>query len=140
MAERNEFLHKLAEKYNISIPCLPKRSGFIVSSTSWTEDEDFSILLNALQGSSKWICFIRVIFYKYATIKKNYTYVIFFLEYEDACEDGELNLPDLVCAITGKGPLKDFYMAIINLKKWKHVEIKTPWLENEDYPKILGII
>ncbi|XP_036144609.1 chitobiosyldiphosphodolichol beta-mannosyltransferase isoform X2 [Monomorium pharaonis] len=105
LTDRNEFLHKLAEKYNISIPF---SSGFIVSSTSWTEDEDFSILLNALQ------------------------------EYEDACEDGELNLPDLICIITGKGPLKDFYMAIIDLKKWKHVEIKTPWLENEDYPKILA--
>lgn len=108
LAEKNSFLCKLAETYDISIPSSPKKSGFIVSSTSWTQDEDFSILLYALQ------------------------------KYEDACENSELNLPDLVCAITGKGPLKDFYMAIINLKKWKHVQVKTPWLENEDYPKILA--
>ncbi|XP_011635505.1 chitobiosyldiphosphodolichol beta-mannosyltransferase isoform X1 [Pogonomyrmex barbatus] len=108
LVEKNEFLCKLAEKYDIKISCSPRTSGFIVSSTSWTEDEDFSILLNALQ------------------------------EYEDTCESNESNLPDLICVITGKGPLKDFYMAIINLKKWKHVEIKMPWLENEDYQKILA--
>jgi len=50
LEEKNEFLHKLTETYDISIPYSPRRSGFIVSSTSWTEDEDFSILLNALQG------------------------------------------------------------------------------------------
>ncbi|KAL6425752.1 hypothetical protein ACFW04_009673 [Cataglyphis niger] len=108
LTEKNEFLQKLAEKYNVIVPYSPRRSGFIVSSTSWTEDEDFSILLNALQ------------------------------EYENACENRELNLPDLICVITGKGPLKDFYMAIVNLKSWKHVKVKTLWLENEDYPKILA--
>lgn len=40
--------------------------------------------------------------------------------------------------ITGKGPLKEFYTAIIKLKNWKHVIIITPWLESEDYPKMLG--
>ncbi|XP_019887284.1 chitobiosyldiphosphodolichol beta-mannosyltransferase [Ooceraea biroi] len=106
--EKNEFLCKLAEKYALSISDSPRRSGFIVSSTSWTEDEDFSVLLNALQ------------------------------EYESACENEELNLPDLICVITGKGPLRDFYMAIVDLKKWKHVQVRTLWLENEDYPKILA--
>ncbi|XP_011875245.1 PREDICTED: chitobiosyldiphosphodolichol beta-mannosyltransferase [Vollenhovia emeryi] len=107
LTEKNEFLHKLTEKYDILIPSSP-RTGFVISSTSWTEDEDFSVLLSAL------------------------------FEYENACITSELNLPDLVCAITGKGPLKDFYMAIINLTKFKHITVKTPWLENEDYPKILA--
>ncbi|RLU18954.1 hypothetical protein DMN91_009312 [Ooceraea biroi] len=108
LKEKNEFLCKLAEKYALSISDSLRRSGFIVSSTSWTKDEDFLLLFNALQ------------------------------EYENACDNEELNLPDLICVITGKGPLRDFYMAIVASKKWKHVQVRTLWLENEDYPKILA--
>lgn len=53
------------------------------------------------------------------------------------CEDKE-TLPSLVCAITGKGPLKEYYQAIISKKDFKHVKICTPWLEPEDYPRLLG--
>lgn len=65
--------------------------------------------------------------------------VYIFPEYENAIVQDICHLPDLICVITGKGPLKEFYMSIINLKKWKHITIITPWLESEDYPKILGI-
>ncbi|XP_043252084.1 chitobiosyldiphosphodolichol beta-mannosyltransferase [Colletes gigas] len=125
LIEKHTFLLKLIEKYNIfkgskenstifteyisnKVHLSSERPGFIVSSTSWTEDEDFSMLLSALQ------------------------------EYENAITKNICNLPDLICVITGKGPLKEFYMAIIKLKNWKHVTIITPWLESEDYPKILA--
>ncbi|XP_063994829.1 chitobiosyldiphosphodolichol beta-mannosyltransferase-like [Diachasmimorpha longicaudata] len=84
------------------------RPALVVSSTSWTEDEDFSILFQALA------------------------------EYEIACCSDNSNLPDMICVITGKGPLKTFWDAIIDLRKWKHVRIVTPWLENKDYPKLLA--
>ena len=58
--------------------------------------------------------------------------------YENACEADDQNLPDLICAVTGKGPLKEFWHAIMQQKKWRHVKVVTPWLENEDYPKLLG--
>ena len=64
--------------------------------------------------------------------------VFYFAEYENAFNQETCNLPDLICIITGKGPLKEFYVAIIKLKNWKHITIVTPWLENEDYPKMLG--
>lgn len=83
------------------------RPALLISSTSWTEDEDFSTLLNALE--------------KYE---------------EAACENK--NLPDIVCAITGKGPQKKYYEEIINHKAFAHVSICTLWLSAEDYPCLVG--
>ncbi|XP_072464333.1 chitobiosyldiphosphodolichol beta-mannosyltransferase isoform X1 [Notamacropus eugenii] len=86
---------------------LDGRPALLVSSTSWTEDEDFSILLKALERFEEWII------------------------------DGA-NLPSLVCVITGKGPLKEYYGQIISQMCLKHIQICTPWLEAEDYPLLLG--
>ncbi|KAJ8253973.1 hypothetical protein COCON_G00205850 [Conger conger] len=83
------------------------RPALLLSSTSWTEDEDFSILLKALE------------------------------EYEGFVEDGA-TLPSLVCVITGKGPQKEYYKALIDKLQLKHVQFCTPWLEAEDYPILLG--
>ena len=38
----------------------------------------------------------------------------------------------------GKGPLKEYYQTLISKKNFKHVNICTPWLEPEDYPRLLG--
>ncbi|KAK6630867.1 hypothetical protein RUM44_003037 [Polyplax serrata] len=92
---------------NLEVVLRNDRPGLLISSTSWTEDEDFSILLSALE------------------------------EYEKA-KQTSVGLPELVCAITGKGPLKEFYINIIKRRKWKYVHVVTPWLEAEDYPKFLG--
>lgn len=81
--------------------------ALIISSTSWTEDEDFSILLNALES------------------------------YDERKKESEL-LPDLMCIITGKGPQKEYYKSVIKEKEFKYVQIVTPWLSTDDYPKIIG--
>ncbi|XP_055265409.1 chitobiosyldiphosphodolichol beta-mannosyltransferase [Moschus berezovskii] len=83
------------------------RPALLVSSTSWTEDEDFSILLAALE------------------------------KFEQLIDSGE-SLPSLVCVITGKGPLKDYYSRLICQKRFRHIQVCTPWLEAEDYPLLLG--
>nr|XP_039249973.1 chitobiosyldiphosphodolichol beta-mannosyltransferase-like [Styela clava] len=90
-----------------SVTARDNRPAFIVSSTSWTEDEDFSILLNALKM------------------------------YEKTKLNNE-NLPDVICAITGKGPMKKYYLNEISKIDWKHVQIVTPWLTAEDYPLLIG--
>ncbi len=44
-------------------------------------------------------------------------------------------LPDLICVITGKGDLKEFYLARIAEASLRHVTILTPWLHAADYPR-----
>lgn len=48
------------------------------------------------------------------------------------------NLPDLICVITGKGPLKEYYCNKYKEENWQNVKIITPWLEIEDYPLMLA--
>uniref|UniRef100_L7M2L6 Beta-1,4-mannosyltransferase n=1 Tax=Rhipicephalus pulchellus TaxID=72859 RepID=L7M2L6_RHIPC len=84
------------------------RPALIVSSTSWTEDEDFSVLLDALKM------------------------------YDARKEAGDSGLPDLFCVITGKGPQKEYYLSLIRKNPLTHVKFLTPWLSAQDYPKMLG--
>jgi len=83
----------------------PGRPALIVSSTSWTADEDFGILLDALKAFEK---------------------------------DERSSSKRLICVVTGKGPKKEFYKAKIKELEFHNVEVYTPWLEQEDYPKLLG--
>merc|ERR1712098_821171 len=80
--------------------------GVVVSSTSWTEDEDFAILLDAL------------------------------VDYEKMCESN--SLCKLLVVITGKGPMKQFYIDEVNNMNFKFVQVVTPWLETEVYPTMLA--
>ncbi|KAJ7151592.1 mannosyltransferase [Mycena filopes] len=88
------------------------RPALLVSSTSWTEDEDFSILLSALG------------------------------EYEIKAAASNRKLPKLLVILTGKGPLRDKYMSEVGelQKKWNWVRCVNRWLEAEDYPVLLGSI
>ncbi|KAK2727758.1 hypothetical protein QYM36_008297 [Artemia franciscana] len=84
------------------------RPGLIVSSTSWTKDENFDLLLDALEF------------------------------YNEQRNNDSNKYPPLLVVITGKGPLKADYEALIMLKDWQNVEVCTVWLETEDYPKLLA--
>lgn len=62
-----------------------------------------------------------------------------FVEYENQHLNGNpRNLPKLICFITGKGPLKNYYCNKIAEQNWKHVHVITPWLEDKDYPLLLA--
>ncbi len=86
----------------------------LISSTSWTPDEDFSILLDALVNLGS----------KVETYK-NYIGAI-------------SNYPHFIVIVTGKGPQKAMYQAKIKELILPHVSIITMWMEAEDYPILLG--
>ncbi|KAF2198481.1 chitobiosyldiphosphodolichol beta-mannosyltransferase [Delitschia confertaspora ATCC 74209] len=83
----------------------------IVSSTSWTADEDFSILLDALCAYS-------------------------------AAATSKVKLPKILAIITGKGPMKDYYLervaALNQEKRLLNVVIQTAWLTPSDYALLLA--
>jgi glycosyltransferase involved in cell wall biosynthesis len=88
----------------------PDRPAILISSTSWTEDEDFGILLDALVEMDKVISSTKE--------KKKY--------------------PDFLVLVTGKGPQKEFYLKKIAALSMKRVTIRTLWLTPTDYPLLLG--
>ncbi len=84
----------------------------LISSTSWTPDEDFSILLDAL------------------------------IKYSDLAITTHPELPEILAIITGKGPQRaDFLSRISQLKaegKLEMVTIETAFLSIDDYARLLG--
>ncbi|KAG2132357.1 glycosyltransferase family 33 protein [Suillus clintonianus] len=112
---------------SLSMPSLRKdRPALLVSSTSWTPDEDFGILLEALKIYEARACKVNV------TDNEN------LLSKRDP-KDRQA-LPRIWMVITGKGPLKERYMAEVELlqKNWHYVRCTSLWLEAEDYPLLLG--
>jgi beta-1,4-mannosyltransferase len=106
--ERKEFLKTLPKK----IPGLKSISGkrvLVVTGTSWTPDEDIQILIDSIEEYHK--CQLN------------------------APSD---NLPSITVVITGKGPLKDYYLEKIDQIEIGDNQILTAWLPIEDYPLLLG--
>lgn len=110
-AQRSEFLNMLPETTKHAKQIEEGSWRLMVSSTSWTADEDFSILLDALVAYSGT-----------RSMAKEY--------------------PKLLVIITGKGPLKQYYIQKIRKLKEElklvNVLIKTAWLSMEDYATLLG--
>jgi beta-1,4-mannosyltransferase len=121
--DKHSFYLKLAQNYNLKelvsaqydntlftesidgqIKLKKNRPALIVSCSSWTEDEDFHLLFEALKKYQKEIT----------------------------------GLPDLVCILTGKGPLKQYYENLFASENFSKIKIKFLWLESQDYPLLLG--
>ncbi|KAF9579650.1 hypothetical protein BGW38_004014 [Lunasporangiospora selenospora] len=88
------------------------RPVLIVSSTSWTTDEDFQLLIDAAK------------------------------QYDDLAKAENKNstgsYAKLLFVITGKGPQKQHYTEIISRMSLEYVAFTTAWLSPDDYPRLLG--
>ncbi|XP_054155246.1 chitobiosyldiphosphodolichol beta-mannosyltransferase-like [Oppia nitens] len=106
-SDENETIFTKYDTITDKISLNTNRPVFIMSSTSWTEDEDFNILFEAL-------------------------------ELYDNCAKKSNKLPQLICAVTGKGPLKEFYKRKIADKDFKSVKVIFLWLTAQDYPTLVA--
>jgi beta-1,4-mannosyltransferase len=125
-AESPMINHPLSSEFGLSDLSRPQgahlhavrqdRTALLLSSTSWTADEDFGMLIDALGI--------------YERIANN----------ENDGNGGRGGLPKVMMIVTGKGPLKRMYMDRIERlqKEWKWVKCISLWLDAADYPLLLG--
>lgn len=111
-AQRFAFLRTLKETAIYADGIEQGKLKLLISSTSWTPDEDFSLLLQAL------------------------------VRYSGLAMHSHPHLPRLLVIVTGKGPQKaEFLAKIAELEvddKLEMVVIKTAWLNIEDYASLVG--
>jgi beta-1,4-mannosyltransferase len=116
--ELNETL--FTTKFNADISLKQNRPALVVSSTSWTPDENFGILLEAAVMYDRRVA---------ARSKGSETAEI---------SEEQHHYPNLLFIITGKGPEKEMYEEKIKRLNLRHVAFRTMWLAAEDYPLLLG--
>lgn len=94
------------------------RVSILISSTSWTEDEDFNILLDALIGLEKHLAVANS---------------------DDSTSSSKRRI---LVVITGKGPMKSAFdssvKSLCDNGTFTYVSIQTLWLESKDYPKLIS--
>jgi beta-1,4-mannosyltransferase len=90
-----------------------ERTALIVSPTSWTADEDFSLLLDAAARAD-------------VAIGRR------------EARGGEPPFPGLLILLTGKGALRELYEARMARLQLRRVSLRTLWVSPQEYPLLLG--
>ena len=105
-SESNALWEKLAKDTQLA-----SRPPLVVCPTSWTPDEDFDLLLEALERAERQLT-------KAA---------------------GPPASPALAVFLTGRGQLRDTFEARVARRSFKAIAIRMLWLEPDDYPKLVGM-
>jgi beta-1,4-mannosyltransferase len=90
-----------------------RRIPIVVAPTSWTLDEDFDLLLEALERAER------------------------TLTARLGASDG--SAPDLAVLLTGRGDMKAEFERRVARRDFKRLAVRTVWLEPADYPTLIGM-
>ncbi|MGQ0734282.1 MAG: glycosyltransferase [Acidobacteriota bacterium] len=103
--------HRLATQLRIG----PARVPLVVCPTSWTPEEDFDLLLEALDRTER------------------------RLGADAPHTEHQQVEARLALLVTGRGPLKAAFEARLSRRAFEHVAVRTAWLAPEEYPAIIGL-
>ena len=105
----NDLWHRLARELNLG----SRRIPLVVAPTSWTPDEDFDLLLEALERAERTLT---------ARLGK-----------------GDGTSPDLAVLLTGRGEMKATFEHRLSRRDFTRIAVRTVWLEPSDYPVLVGM-
>jgi beta-1,4-mannosyltransferase len=100
----------LWEKVAANLQLPTTRVPMVVCPTSWTPDEDFDLLLEALERAERQLS-----------------------------HDGISTSPALAVVLTGRGALREAFEARAARRRFKAIAVRTLWLEPADYPLLIGM-
>lgn len=85
------------------------RLPLVVCPTSWTADENFDLLIEALERA------------------------------ERALRPDPPHPPELCVLLSGRGPLRDVFEARLSRRRFTALWVRTVWVEADDYPTLVGM-
>eukprot|EP01069_Polyplicarium_translucidae_P004383 Polyplicarium_translucidae@DN2569_c0_g1_i2.p2 len=111
---------------SLSCKAKPDRPAMVMTSTSWTPDEDLGLLLNALSIYDKTVCHCR------SQSRQG-------SELEGVLDlNGYGDLPPILVVISGRGPLKEKWMKEAAKRDFKFVKIRALFVPTQEYPRLLA--
>jgi beta-1,4-mannosyltransferase len=105
----NDLWHRLARELNLGTRRIP----IVVAPTSWTMDEDFDLLLEALERAE------RTLTARGGTADRS--------------------APDLAVLLTGRGEMRADFERRLSRRAFARLAVRTVWLEPADYPTLIGM-
>jgi beta-1,4-mannosyltransferase len=106
LAASADLWQRLARDLNLG----PRRIPLVVCPTSWTPDEDFDLLLEALERAERKLV-----------------------------ELGPSEGPELALLMTGRGALRPEFEKRLARRNLHRLAVRTTWLEPGDYPVLVGM-